>query len=237
MEDEALRHLAARSFGMDAMRALLKSDLFVPGDIKKRGEMLEIMRAEFTRLGGTVEIAAMKGPFNGVLKDDPCPLQAIENMHGGYRFVGYPNEDSPDASETAPGQATGTAAADWESKTDPEITWKPGDGRHQVYAWCLPQHSQDTVDGRFPVKIGRSSTSVADHLNASGATEHLPESPRQLLAIPFGSEGEAHRMEQTIQYILSHHGRQVKSAPGSGWFRTNRDELEKIVDFILGGLA
>lgn len=237
MEDEALKHLAARSFGMDAMRALLKSDLFVPGDIKKRGEMLEIMRAEFTRLGGTVEIAAMKGPFNGVLKDDPCPLQAIENMHGGYRFVGYPDEDSPGKSEIAPSQATGTAAADWEFTRDPKITWKPGDGRHQVYAWCLPQHSQDTVDGRFPVKIGRSSTSVADHLNASGATEHLPESPRQLLAISFGSEGEAHGLEQAIQFILSQRGLQVKAAPGTGWFRTNRDELKKIVDFIFGGRA
>ena len=237
MADEALKHLATRPFGVAAMRALLRSGLFVPGEIKKRDEILEVVRAEFERLGGTVETAAMAGPFKKVLKDDSCPLQAVENMHGGYRFVGYPDEESPGASEITPSQATGTAAADWESKTDPEITWKPGDGRHQVYAWCLPQHSQDTVDGRFPVKIGRSSTSVADHLNASGATEHLPESPRQLLAISFRSGGEAHRLEQTIQYILSLQGRQVKSAPGTGWFRTNRDELKKIVDFIFGGLA
>lgn len=237
MTDETLKHLATRPFGVAAMRALLRSGLFVPGEIKKRGEMLEIMRTAFMQFGGTVEIEAMKGPFKNVLKDDLCPLRAVENMHGGYRFVGYPNEDSPDVSEITPSQATGTAAADWESKTDPEITWKPGDGRHQVYAWCLPQHSQNTVDGRFPVKIGRSSTSVADHLNASGATEHLPESPRQLLAICFRSGGEAHRLEQTIQYILSQRGLQVKSAPGTGWFRTNRNELVQIVDFIFGGLT
>ena len=235
MADEALKHLVTRPFGVDAMRALLKRDLFVPGEIKKRDEILEVVRAEFERLGGTVKTAAMAAPFKRVVKEDQCPLKAMENLHGTYRFVGYPDEDSPGKSEIAPSQATGTAAADWEFTRDPKITWKPGDGRHQVYAWCLPQHSQDTVDGRFPVKIGRSSTSVADHLNASGATEHLPESPRQLLAISFGSEGEAHGLEQAIQFILSQRGLQVKSAPGTGWFRTNRNELVQIVDFIFGG--
>ena len=236
MTDETLKHLAARPFGVDAMRALLKRGLFVPGEIKKRDEILEVVRAEFERLGATVKTAAMAGPFKRVVKEDQCPLKAMENLHGTYRFVGHPDEDSPSAPEIAPSEPTRTARAKLEVIRDPKITRKPSDGKHQVYAWCLPQHSQDRVDGRFPVKIGRSSTSVADHLNASGATEHLPESPRQLLAIPFGSEGEAHRMEQTIQYILSQHGRQVKSAPGSGWFRTNRDELEKIVEFIFGGL-
>ena len=237
MTDEALKHLAARPFGVDAMRALLKSGLFAPGDIKKRDEMLEILRAAFKGLGGIVETAAMSGPFKRVLKDVPCPLEAIGNMHGGYRFVGYPDEDSPGASELAPRQPTGTAIAELEIFEEPEITWKPGDGKHQVYAWCLPQHSQHAVGGKFPVKIGWSGTSVADHLSASGATENLPESPRQLLAIRLGPEGEPHKLEQTIQYILSQHDRRVKSAPSTEWFRTNQNELVKIVEFISRGLA
>lgn len=237
MSEEALRHLAKRPFGVDAMRALLRSGLFVPGEIKKRDEILEVVRAEFERLGGTAKTAAMSGPFKSVLKDDPSPLQAMEHIHGGYKFVGYPDEDSPSVSEVEPRQVTGTAVEDWEIIEDPEITWQPADGRHQVYAWCLPQHSQHAGGGKFSVKIGRSRTSLADRLGSGGGRENLPEAPQQLLAISLGSEGEANRLEQTIQYILSRHGRQVKSAPGTEWFRTNRNELVKIVKFISKGLA
>lgn len=237
MADEALKHLATRPFGVDAMRALLKRGLFVPGEIKKRDEILEVVRAEFERLGGTVKTAAMAGPFKRVVKEDQCPLKAMENLHGTYRFVGNPDEDSPSAPEIAPSEPTRTARAKLEVIKNPKITRKPGDGRHQVYAWCLPQHSQHTVDGRFPIKIGRSGTSLADHLSASGANENLPEAPRQLLAIYFSSEGEARWLEQTFHFILSQHDRRVKSAPSTEWFRTNQNELVKIVEFISRGLA
>ena len=232
MGEEALEYFIGKPFGTDTMRMLLKRDIFIKGKDYKRANILEAVQKKFEEIGGgKVRIRKIAAAFNKVTRQENSPLQSIEGTNGGYKFIGYPDANprtvQEPESDTAP-----KAAIDVPEDTigEPEVT--VGSGHYQVYAWALPLYLQHPVDGRLPVKVGRTEKSLAQRL--SGSSVDLPEVPRPLLAVYFDSDADARKMEQTFQFILEQRGRMVTSAIGTEWFWTNKEELLEIVEIIKG---
>ena len=108
-----------------------------------------------------------------------------------------------------------------------------GTGPQNVYGWYLPAYRQLAElkgEKRFAMKVGTTLTTPRRRM-----TNHIgtaPEKPVLGFVLKIGEAGEWERM---VHQELKERGRHIATALGKEWFRTNPDELRRIVVEILAG--
>lgn len=103
-----------------------------------------------------------------------------------------------------------------------------GSGSSTVYLYYLPMYRQkaEAENGNvWYCKIGKTDRDPLQRVLSQAATA-LPEKPH--IALLFKTDLPSH-LETAIHSILTLRGKKVDSSPGSEWFLTSPDEVEKIV--------
>lgn len=107
-----------------------------------------------------------------------------------------------------------------------------GIGKSSIYLYYLPLYRQTAETQNQHVwhcKIGKTDGDPLNRILSQAATA-LPEKPH--IALIFKTDFPS-ELETAIHSILTIRERKVNSSPGSEWFLTSPDEVEKLVDMIL----
>jgi hypothetical protein len=122
-------------------------------------------------------------------------------------------------------------------ENDNEIADKViGNGKSCVYLYYLPMYrlrAETEKESIWHCKIGRTDRDPLLRVLSQAATA-LPEKPHIALILRTDYPSE---FEGAIHKILTIRGRKIDSSPGSEWFLTSPNEVEKIIEFILADLT
>ena len=220
--------LVTERFGAAALHELCrKPGLFDPGTLYPRVKISERIRDTFVGLGGSDDTT--KSDVSAVLKkwltrpESPFRREA----RGLYRFLGPEGEAARDRAANDHAGSGGRV-----SLGDPAPEREMGEGRHEVYAWCLPRY-EATAGRHWPIRIGRAGPEgFARRLR--DFRENLPERPRYLLRLACAHDREARDREMLLHAWFRARGRRLRDLPGQEWFLTNPAEIEEAIRNIVG---
>ncbi len=220
--------LVMERFGAAALRELCREPgIFEPGKLYRRVEISQRLRDAFVACGGSDDTT--KHDVAIVLKkwltrpESPFRREA----RGRYRFLGPEGEAERLRAAHDQGNSGGRV-----SHGDPAPEREIGEGRHEVYAWCLPQY-QVTAGRRWPIKIGRAGPEGFAR-RWRDFRENLPERPRYVLRLACADEREARDREALLHAWFRTRGRKLKDLPGQEWFLTNPAEIDEAIRNIIG---
>jgi len=224
---DLMADLVTERFGVAALRELCRRPaIFEPGTLYRRVEISERLRNAFIERGGNngttkLDVAIVLKKW---LTRPESPFR--REARGRYRFLGPEDETEQDFATHEQDNS-----GDRVSRGDPVPELEIGKGRHEVYAWCLPQY-QATADQRWPIKIGRAGPDgLARRLR--DFQENLPERPRYVLRLACADDKEAREREILLHAFFRARGRKLEDLPGQEWFLTNPAEIkEAILNFI-----
>lgn len=107
-----------------------------------------------------------------------------------------------------------------------------GLGKSCIYLYYLPMYrlrAEAEKELIWHCKIGKTDRDPLSRVLSQAATA-LPENPH--IALIFKTDYPS-EFEGAIHRILTIRGRKIDSSPGSEWFLTSPDEVEKIISSIL----
>jgi hypothetical protein len=106
-----------------------------------------------------------------------------------------------------------------------------GEGRGSIYMYYLPMYrlkAESENESIWHCKIGKTDRDPLSRVLSQAATA-LPEKPHIALIFKTNYPSE---FEGAIHRILTIRGRRLDTSPGSEWFLTSPDEIEKIIGSI-----
>ena len=201
---------------------------------------------ETTELASAVEAAWLgahgspsEGDVRPVLKRvldrlTTCGSVVQEGVFGAWRVVGR-HEERPPGREAV---ASGTSRLSDIEADSVEVTLADdgddgrelGTGEQFVYCLYLPTYRREAERNgqqRWPIRIGGTTSSLDAQIAAETAT--LPEHP--VVAVILRTH-DADQLEAAIGIVLGYRGQRISEAGGSGWYRTNPDEIVEIFAFL-----
>lgn len=107
-----------------------------------------------------------------------------------------------------------------------------GTGESTIYLYYLPiyrQKAEDEKESSWFCKIGKTERDPLQRVLSQASTA-LPEKPQIALLIKTDLPTQ---LESAIHSILTLRSKKVDSAPGSEWFLTSPDEVERIYTKII----
>lgn len=110
-----------------------------------------------------------------------------------------------------------------------------GEGTSAIYLYYLPMYrlkAEQSDENKWHCKIGKTNRDPLLRVLSQAATA-LPEKPHISIIFKTNFPNE---FENVIHSILTIKGRKIDNSPGSEWFLTSPDEVEKLIQFINTGL-
>ena len=95
-----------------------------------------------------------------------------------------------------------------------------------VYWYTFPAYRKD--NGAYPIKVGRRNNPMA---RIGQQVTAMPEQPDILGTF---EHSDPANLERALHAILNLRGKRKKDAPGSEWFVTTPEEVEGLINVILG---
>ena len=188
-----------------------------PGRLYRRVDINRTIRDEFVDRGGdgATTTDAVAAVSRKILTRENGDFR--REQRGEYRYLG--TGSAPDTTAEVRERAVTYRA--------PAPERQIGRGPCEVHAWCLPRYAR-TRAGRWPIRIGMAGPEGLGG-RLPDVQEGLPERPRYLLRLACASEAEARDRERLLHAWFRTRNRQVKDAPGQGWFSTNPAEIEEAI--------
>jgi T5orf172 domain len=139
-------------------------------------------------------------------------ISAIEFVERGYYRM--PTGEAP--------------VAQANEEIEEELAEEPGavtDG--WLYAFTFPELQSQ---GKYPIKVGMTIRDVEERVNDQCRGSAIFSNPKILKSWPVC---KALLSERTVHCLLKLSGQWKSDAPGSEWFITNIDELDRIVNLVI----
>jgi hypothetical protein len=108
-----------------------------------------------------------------------------------------------------------------------EMAEEEGEGAGYAYAFSFPRLVK--TGERFPIKVGMTTGDVDARVTTQCRGSAIFEPPVTLWRIQCA---DAVAMERAIHAMLKVWGHHLENAPGTEWFNTTVEEIEKVVAFI-----
>lgn len=119
-----------------------------------------------------------------------------------------------------------TEADALEEEEEDESTAAASPANPSVYWYTFPAYRK--ASGPFPIKVGRG---IRPEARISQQVTAMPEQPDILGAF---EHHDTQNLERALHCVLTLRGKRKKDSPGAEWFVTTPDEIEALIQAILG---